>query len=582
MSNFYTNNKDLEFIFENMDLEFIVELMENYFQESEEVNHFDSYSEALEYYKASLELLGKICGEQIAPRRSLIDQEGSKLIDGEVKYAEASNLARELLSNAGYMGAILPRKYGGAHLPASIYMMMIEIVSRADASLMTMFGYQDVGELISRFGTNSQCKKYLPKLASGEHIGAIVLSEPGAGSDLQSIKLKACQTSNGKWLLNGTKHFISNGCGDVLMVLARSEPDVDNIFGLSAFICPKSDNVSVVRVEEKMGLHGSPTCELFFCDAPAELLGKRKFGLTKYILESLTQARFSVAAQSLGIAQEAYSMAKQYSFERKQFGKLINEFPAVSELLIDMQASLESCRALLYFGAKWLDRKTQLEGFLTNKNDGVINKKEQRQLFREAQQKTNLLSPLIKYYVTEAANWICNNAQQIFGGMGYMKETGIEQLVRDVRITTIYEGTTQVQVSASLKLVMANVLETDLSSLISSLKTSKNISSENINAVTSFKNRFEEVIKVIKMEFDEYNQGKNARIITDAYVKILASLLMLEQCDLANDRDVKYRKKLIASRIIFDCEKQLALLAVVLKHKNESTIEDVKNLIVER
>ena len=463
MANFFSDNQDMVAQLENLDLERIVDLLEHGYSSSDDEDAIfpapTSYADAMEFYGQSIELLGDITANSIAPLSEHIDSEGSTLnADGSVSYAKGTDEARALLSESGFMGVMLPRKYGGAGVPATIYMLMIELVSRADAALMTMFGYQDVGELIARFGTEEQAQEFLPGLSSGEKIGAIVLSEPGAGSDLQAVKVKATEDENGQWRLNGTKHFISNGCGDVLMVLARSEPKISNIFGLSLFVCPKSDAVKVAHVEKKMGLHGSPTCELLFNDAPAQLIGKRKAGLTRYVLESLNQARFSVAAQALGIAEGAYRKAYDYAQERVQFGTTIADFPAVQEMLDKMRLSIESSRAILYDSVTWLDLKVQLseaieEGHL-DENALAAAKLE----LRQASKYSSLLSPLVKYSITEACQAVCLDAQQVFGGLGYMKETGIEQLVRDIRITTIYEGTSQVQVSSSLKHIMSDVL----------------------------------------------------------------------------------------------------------------------------
>ena len=455
MANFFSDNEDLQAHFQEIDLQQIVDLLEHgYADDAGPAN----YGEAVDIYRESLDLLGAITADYIAPRSEAIDEAGSTLTDGKVSYAKATDEARQKLAESGFMGVMLPREHGGASFPSTIYMMMIEMVSRADASLMTLFGYQDVGELIARFGTEEQSAEFLPGLASGDSIGAIVLSEPGAGSDLQAIKVKAFEDESGQWRLNGVKHFISNGCGDVLMVLARSEEKIANIFGLSLFVCPKSDRVKVAKVEKKMGLHGSPTCELVFDDAPAQLIGRRKAGLTKYILESLEQARFSVAAQSLGIAEGAYQMARDYSWERVQFGQKICDFPAVDELLAGMQLSLLSSRAMLYESVKWLDLKVHLSETISHGDldeDALADAKGE---LRVASRYANLLSPLVKYVITEDCQAVCINAQQIFGGLGYMRETGVERLVRDVRITTIYEGTSQVQVASSLKHIMADVL----------------------------------------------------------------------------------------------------------------------------
>jgi len=553
MANFFHDNSDLTFIFSQLQLEPIVSLMENGFQPDEtHAEVHGDYHEAMDYFETSLELLGTICANDIAPKRQQIDEQGTQFVDGKVHYAKGSEEARQLLSESGFMGAILPREYGGAHVPASIYMMMIEIVSRADASLMTMFGYQDVGELIARFGTRAQSARFLPQLASGEHIGAIVLSEPGAGSDLQSIRVKAHQNENGQWYLNGTKHFISNGCGDVLMVLARSEPEIDNIFGLSLFVCRGGDEVKVNRVEEKMGLHGSPTCELSFENAPCELIGKRKFGLTKYILESLSQARFSVAAQALGIAEGAYQSALEYAHQRRQFGKNIIDIPAVADLLLQMQVALESSRALLYFGAYWLDVKVQHENYIAAHKQSGQDLKPKQKILREAQQKSNLLSPMIKYVITEAANRVCYNAQQIFGGMGYIKETGIEQLVRDVRITTIYEGTSQVQVAGSIKAVLADTLAGVFS------EKSKRSSEYLANPEFCRLNEQVEQMRTIFLQCrdrviergDDYFTGASAEGVVDSYAAMLASHLLQDQIEQATSKDLQRRKYLLTKRYI--------------------------------
>ncbi len=455
MPNFFSDNADLTRHFSTLDLTEVVGLMENGYGDADGPS---DYAEARENFREALEVLGDICGNFIAAKSAEIDRDGTRHVDGRVEYAPGTEEARRKLAESGFMGVMLPREHGGAAFPASIYMMMIEMVSRADASLMTLFGYQDVGELIARFGTAEQAARYLPGLASGELIGAIVLSEPGAGSDLQAISLRAEEGEDGQWRLHGVKHFISNGCGDVLMVLARSEAKISNIFGLSLFVCPKSDKVRVAKVEKKMGLHGSPTCELVFDGAPAELVGKRKAGLTKYVLESLAQARYSVAAQALGIAQGAYEQARDYAAERVQFGRRIEEFPAVAEMLEDMQQTLAACRAMLYESVPWLDLKVHLAEAIEHGHVKEADMAEARERLRRASRYSNLLSPLVKYVVTEASQDVCLQAQQVFGGLGYMWETGVERLVRDVRITTIYEGTSQVQVAASLKHIQADAL----------------------------------------------------------------------------------------------------------------------------
>ncbi len=569
MPNFFVDNIDMRLIFEQLNLSIIVEYLENNFQtDKDHIDVLKNYEEAMEYYRDSLELMGDICGNQIAPRRLSVDAEGTQFHEGEVFYARGTEQSRRQLSEAGFMGAILPREYGGAHIPSTIYMMLIELVSRADASLMTMFGYQDVGELIARFGTQQQKKSYIPRLASGEDIGAIVLTEPAAGSDLQAIRLKAYQNDEGQWFLKGTKQFISNGCGDVLMVLARSEENSQNIFGLSLFICRGGNRVKVNRVEEKMGLHGSPTCELFFDDAPVELIGKRRMGLTKYILESLSQARFSVAAQALGIAQGAYESALDYAKQRVQFGKLIIDIPAVANMLIQMQTELDACRNLLYFAVYFQDLKVQMENYIDDHKATDPEIKSRQKELRKVQVKLNLLSPMVKYFVTEAANRICLSAQQVYGGMGYIKETGMEQYVRDVRITTIYEGTSQVQVSASIKSVVADVL-TDFFEQHENNSEQQGSHYSQITELRQIINHTREIFLEIKEYFSNKNDEQyllsNAQSVVDCYTNMITGHIMLDAIVEFSEEIHRKRKILLAKRHILQSLAQAkAIRSVIL------------------
>jgi alkylation response protein AidB-like acyl-CoA dehydrogenase len=563
MANFFTDNTDLVQQFAKLDLSRVVESLEGGYQNEDRQSAAPrDYDEAMEGFEAALTLLGDICANFIAPRGAAIDAKGASLRDGEVRYAAPTTEARELLAESGFMGVTLPREHGGSNMPATIYMMMIEMVSRADASLMTLFGYQDVGELIARFGTPDQAREFLPKLASGEHIGAIVLSEPGAGSDLQSVKLKAHEDEDGNWFLNGTKHFISNGCGDVLMVLARSEPKVENMFGLSLFVCGRSDKVRVTRLEEKMGLHGSPTCELSFDDAPAQLIGQRKAGLTRYVLESLNQARFSVAAQAIGIAEAAYTAALDYARQRVQFKQTIYEFPAVSEMLIDMRVALESSRALLYEGAQWLDRRHQFSHQIALQKEAGTDFEDVQKEYRAANKIVNLLSPMVKYVVTEAANKVCYDAQQIFGGMGYMRETGIERLVRDVRITTIYEGTSQIQVAASIKHVMAD----SLSGMFDEWAGKKHAPSlrDIRESLDELRVVFDDCVSLLSCRNDRHEIDAAARGVVDMYSRLLGGYLLLDQAD-ADDR-----KRHIARRYLIDAQGEAAATLSALRRNKHS------------
>ncbi len=459
MANYFTDNQDLLGHFSRLDLADVVEILEHGYTQSQQHDFAPgNHEEALAIYKGALELVGDLSANFVAPRAHAVDTEGARLVDGRVSYARGTREALDKLAEAGLMGVIIPRKYGGVNFPATIYIMMIEMISRADASLMTLFGYQDVGETIARLGTEAQGREFLLKYCSGEWTGATCLSEPGAGSDLQSVKLEAYQDGEGQWRLRGLKHFISNGNGEVLVVLARSEPNTKNMFGLSLFACHgANERVRVNRIEEKMGLHGSPTCELIFDDAPAQLLGRRRYGLFN-VLYILNHARFSVAAQGLGIAEAAYAEALKWSRERVQFGKTIYQMPPIANTLIEMKVAIEASRTLLYASVQWLDRRNKMEERVAELKAAGQPHEREKEIFETAARYTDLLSPLVKYVVTEAANKVVYDAVQLHGGMGYMKEMAVERLTRDVRITSIYEGATSVQVVGAVKHVLADVL----------------------------------------------------------------------------------------------------------------------------
>ncbi len=457
MRNFFFDTPDLVSIFDRLDLREPVRILERGYTESGEHDLAPStYDEAIDAYRSALELIGDLAANVIAPRSPGIDEEGASLVDGEVRYPTGATESYRRIAESGMAGALLPRRFGGLNFPATVYVMMIEMVSRADASLMTMFGYQDVGEAIAHFGPEETAARLLPRYAVGETIGAMVLTEPGGGSDLAGVRTVARQDETGQWRLSGTKQFISNGNGGLLLVLARSEPGVNGMFGLSLFASDGS-GVTVSRLEEKMGLHGSPTCELVFDDAPAWLVGKRRMGMVQ-TMYTLNHARFSVAAQALGIADAAYRMAAAYSHERKAFGRPIRQFPGVASMLADMATTIEACRALIYDGCQRLDLRNKLEVEIDRVKQSGSDTSDLKRRFKQAAAEVDLLSPAVKAIVSEAAQRICLDAQQIFGGMGYIRETGIERLVRDVRITTIYEGTTQVQMSAALAGVLADTM----------------------------------------------------------------------------------------------------------------------------
>lgn len=545
MANFYLDNPDLKFHFDRLKIKEAVEILEHGFTLAEKYEDAPrDYEEAVSYYESALELLGEICGDRIAPRAMSVDEEGTRFENGKVEYASGTVENVKDLGDAGFMGVIIPRQFGGINCPATMYMFMIEMLSRADGSLMTLFGYQDVGEAIAKYGTEEQGNDFLLKYSKGEEIGAMVLTEPGAGSDLQSIKVKGWQDDDGQWYLNGTKHFISNGNGGVLLVLARSEPGTKDMFGLSLFAVHGGPKVEINSVEHKMGLHGSPTCELFFNDAPAQLIGKRRFGLI-YVLNILNHARFSVAAQALGIAEGAYRAALEYAKIREQFGQIIYDMPPVANMLMDMRTTLEVGRSMIYAGSYWLDTRNTLEEHIEELKAEGKPFKDEKVRFDKASRILNLLSPLTKYIVTEDAVRVCYDAQQLHGGMGYMREMDVERMVRDVRITTIYEGTTQVQVVSCSKSVLADALK-ELIDEMEAMTYPDDVSDLH-DDLKSMRASFYEALEVVK-GMEDNQKGASMKALVDTYAYVWAGYLVLGET-IENERKKKIARRYIKTRL---------------------------------
>jgi alkylation response protein AidB-like acyl-CoA dehydrogenase len=390
--------------------------------------------------------LGNICANQVAPRADEADEMGVQLQDGEVCYAPPTQEALDLLRQAELMGAMLPWEYGGLNLPETVLQMMIEIISRADAGLMSIFGLQEIAATIAEYGDEEMKADLLPRFARGEVTGAMVLTEPDAGSDLGAVQSHASyDEATDTWHLNGVKRFITNGCADVLLVLARTEEGSTDARGLSLFVVEADDTVRVRRLENKMGLHASPTCELQFSQTPARLLGKRRYGLIRYAMALMNGARIAVAAQALGIAEAAYREAHRYARQRVQFGGSIDAIPAVARMLLSMRGEIEATRALVYEAGRWVDLKKAYERL---KERRALNPGE-RQRLKEASRMADVLTPLAKYHATEMGNRVCTLAMQVHGGAGYMREFNVERHFRDIRVTNIYEGTSQLQIVAA-------------------------------------------------------------------------------------------------------------------------------------
>ncbi|WP_066628708.1 acyl-CoA dehydrogenase family protein [Labilibacter marinus] len=449
MANFFTDNPDLKFHLSHPLMEKIVALKERNFADKDKFDYAPmDFEDAMDSYEKVLEIVGEICGDIVAPNAESVDQEGPKIVNNEVIYAKGTQENLDALVNAGLMGITLPRKYEGLNFPIVPYIMAADIVSRADAGFVNIWGLQDCAETINEFADEEQKAKYLPRISNGE-TAAMDLTEPDAGSDLQAVQLKATfNEDDGKWYLNGVKRFITNGDGHVSLVLARSEDGTQDGRGLSMFIYDRNEKAVIVRrLENKMGIKGSPTCELVFKNAPAELVGSRKMGLIKYVMALMNGARLGIGAQSIGVCEAAYREGLNYAKERKQFGKSIIEFPAVYEMLSTMKAKLDASRTLLYETSRMVDiYKT----YMHISDERKLEPSERKEMKRY-QKMADFFTPLLKGMTSEYSNQLAYDSLQIHGGSGFMKDYPIERIYRDARITSIYEGTTQLQVVAAIR-----------------------------------------------------------------------------------------------------------------------------------
>jgi len=456
VSNFYKDNEDILFHIKNQDLSRIVSLREDNFNEKNKFPYApQSYEDALDNYDRVLDIVGDIAGNFIAPRAPGVDAEGAHFENGEVRYAQGTAEAIDRLKKADLLGFTIPRQYGGINMPKTIYSAAIEMVSRGDASLMNIFGLQEIAETIYKFGSDDQRTRYLPRFTSGAVTGAMSLTEPDAGSDLQSVATRAEQDSNGDWRITGVKRFITNGRAQVSLVMARSEHGTSGGKGISLFIYDRDKNMKIRRIEHKLGIKGSPTCELQFNGAKAELLGTRKMGLIKYTMSLMNGARLGVAAQSLGIAEAAYREADKYAKERSQFKQSIRDFTAIYEMLTDMKVNIEAARSLLYETSRIVDIKEGIEDAIEHH---VERKNDLGEDLKRYTKFASLFTPMVKAYAAETCNKVAFDALQIHGGVGFTCEFNIERHYRDARITNIYEGTTQLQVVAAIGGVTSGVV----------------------------------------------------------------------------------------------------------------------------
>lgn len=479
-----------------------------------------NYEDALENYKRMLDITGDVAANIIEPNSESVDLEGPHLENGRMLYASKTVENIEATRQAGLWGISMPRRYDGLNIPNIVFSMASELIAAADAGFQNIWSLQSCIDTLYEFGTEEQRKKYIPRISAGESM-SMDLTEPDAGSDLQRVMLKATQDADGTWRLNGVKRFITNGDSDIHLVLARSEEGTRDGRGLSMFIYDKKDGgVTVRHIENKLGIHGSPTCELVYKNAKCELCGDRKLGLIKYVMSLMNGARLGIAAQSVGVEQEAYNEALAYAKERAQFGKKIITFPAVYDMLSRMKAKLDAGRSLLYMTARYVDIYKALEDISRERKLTPEERKEMKQYTRLA----DAFTPIAKGMNSEYANQNAYDAISIHGGSGFIMEYKSQRLYRDARIFSIYEGTTQLQVVAAVRYItngtylaiMKEMLETPVSDNLQPLKV----------RIAKLVALYEEALNKVNSDENQEQHDFLARRLYDMTAEIIMSLLI--------------------------------------------------------
>ena len=525
MANYYTDYPEMKFHLTHPLMERIVELKERGYADKDTFDDAPvDYNDAIDNYDRVLEIAGDIAANVIEPNSESVDIEGPHLVDGRMVYAEKTkeNLAATI--KAGLNGVPMPRRYGGLNFPTVPYSMASEIISAADAGFQNIWSLQDCIETLYEFGTEEQRQKYIPRVCQGETM-SMDLTEPDAGSDLQRVMLKATYSEEeGCWLLNGVKRFITNGDSDIHLVLARSEEGTRDGRGLSMFIYDKRQGgVTVRHIEHKLGIHGSPTCELVYKNAKAELCGDRKLGLIKYVMSLMNGARLGIAAQSTGVSQAAYNEALAYARDRKQFDKAIIEFPAVYEMLARMKAKLDAGRSILYMTSRYVDIYKALNDISRERKLTPEERLEQKKYTRLA----DAFTPLGKGMTSEYANQNTYDCIQIHGGSGFIMEYKAQRLYRDARILSIYEGTTQLQVVAAIRYVTNGTYldilrEFEQEQVIDELKPLQ-------ERVIEMTNKFEAATNLVKEAGNQELLDILARSLYEmAAVNVMANLLLMD------------------------------------------------------
>lgn len=523
MANYYTDHPEIEFHLDHPLMKRIVELKEKGYADKDQFADAPvCYEDAIENYKRVLDITGDVAANIIEPNSESVDLEGPHLVDGRMVYASKTVENIDATCKAGLWGVSMPRKYGGLNLPNVVFSMLSEVISAADAGFQTIWSLQSCIDTLYEFGSEEQRQKYIPRVCEGASM-SMDLTEPDAGSDLQRVMLKATQDEDGTWRLNGVKRFITNGDSDIHLVLARSEEGTHDGRGLSMFIYDKqSGGVTVRHIEHKLGIHGSPTCELVFKNAKAELCGSTRMGLIKYVMALMNGARLGIAAQSVGVEQEAYNEGLSYAKERMQFGKKIISFPAVYDMLSRMKAKLDAGRSLLYQTARYVDLYKALEDI---GRDCKLTP-EERQELKKWNRLADAFTPLAKGTNSEWANQNAYDAISIHGGSGFIMEYKSQRLFRDARIFSIYEGTTQLQVVAAIRYItngtylniMKEMLQGEVSESLKPLQ----------ERVAKLVATYEACLDKVKAGANQDEHDFLGRRLYDMTADIVASLLILD------------------------------------------------------
>ena len=524
MANYYSDHPEFDFYLNHPEMKRVVELKERNFADKDKYEDAPvDFDDAIENYKRVLDITGDIAANILEPNSEAVDLEGPHLVEGRMHYASKTYENIEATRQAGLWGISMPRRYGGLNMPITPYSMASEIVATADAGFQNIWSLQDCIETLYEFGSEEQRQKYIPRVCAGETM-SMDLTEPDAGSDLQRVMLKATYSEEeGCWLLNGVKRFITNGDSDIHLVLARSEAGTHDGRGLSMFIYDKNQGgVTVRHIENKLGIHGSPTCELVYKNAKAELCGSTRMGLIKYVMALMNGARLGIAAQSVGVSQAAYDEALAYAKDRKQFGEAIVKFPAVYDMIARIKAKLDAGRSILYQTARYVDIYKALEDISRERKLTPEERQEQKKYARLA----DAFTPVAKGMNSEYANQNTYDAIQVHGGSGFIMEYKSQRLYRDARIFSIYEGTTQLQVVAAIRYIsngtylgiIKEMLEKDVAEELKPLKA----------RVEEMVKLYEQALEYVKEAQDQEMHDFLARRLYNMTCEIIMSLLILE------------------------------------------------------